>query len=223
MNGKTAVMIGATGLVGSQLLEQLLGDDRFSRIVSFGRRQTGKTHAKLEERVINFEDPASWRAEVKGDVAFSCLGTTIKQAGSKEAQRKVDYTYQLQFAESAKANGIPVYSLCSAASANPKSPAFYSRIKGELDRDVGALNFERTRIFRPSLLLGDRGERERLGEKMAAPVLRGLNAIGLFRKSRGIEGSTVARAMIRATFDEKPGTTIYTLDEVFSAAGESLD
>ena len=207
MNGKIAVIIGATGLVGSQLLERLLGDDRFSRVLSFGRRKTGKAHAKLDERVVDFENPASWRADVKGDVAFSCLGTTIKQAGSKEAQRKIDYSYQLHFAEAAKANGVSIYSLCSSASANVRSPVFYSRIKGELDRDVSALGFERTRIFRPSLLLGDRGDRERLGEKVAAPVLRGLNAIGLFRKSRGIEASTVARAMIRATFDETAGTT----------------
>ncbi|MBS2028533.1 MAG: NAD(P)H-binding protein [Deltaproteobacteria bacterium] len=220
MTGKTAVMIGATGLVGSQVLEQLLGDERFSQVRSFGRRKTGRTHPKLDERVVDFENPAAWQADVKGDVAFSCLGTTIKQAGSKEVQRKIDYSYQLHFAEAAKANGVRVYSLCSAASANARSPAFYSRIKGELDRDVGALGFERTRIFRPSLLLGDRGDRERLGEKLATPVLRGLNAIGLFRKSRAIEASTVARAMIRATFDEAPGTKIYTLDEVFTAAGE---
>lgn len=220
MGGKTAVMIGATGLVGSQVLLQLLADDRFSKVISFGRRKIDGANAKLDERVVDFDDPSSWRAEVKGDVAFSCLGTTLKQAGSKEAQRKIDYGYQMRFAEAAKANGVGVYSLCSAASADAKSVMFYSRIKGELDRDVSALGFERTRIFRPSLLLGDRGERARLGEKVAAPLLRGLNALGIARKSRGIEGATVARAMIRTALGGEPGAVIYTLDEVFAAAGD---
>ncbi|MEO8799988.1 MAG: NAD(P)H-binding protein [Polyangiaceae bacterium] len=220
MGGKTAVMIGATGLVGSQVLVQLLADDRFSKVISFGRRKTDNASAKLEERVVDFDDPSSWHSDVKGDVAFSCLGTTLKQAGSKEAQKKIDYSYQVHFAEAAKANGIGAYALCSAAGANAKSAMFYSRIKGELDRDVSALGFERTRIFRPSLLLGDRGERARFGEKLAAPLLRGLNAIGIARKSRGIEGSTVARAMVRTALGGEPGVAIYTLDEVFAAAGD---
>ncbi|HEX7667887.1 MAG TPA: NAD-dependent epimerase/dehydratase family protein, partial [Polyangiaceae bacterium] len=121
MSGKIAVMIGATGLVGSQVLLQLLADDRFSKVVSIGRRKTGNESAKLEEKVVDFDNPVSWSTDVKGDVAFSALGTTLKQAGSKEVQKKIDYTYQLDFAKAAKANGVPTFSLCSAASADAKS------------------------------------------------------------------------------------------------------
>lgn len=214
---KTAVMIGATGLVGSELLSQLLNDSRFSKVISFGRKKTGRTHAKLEEHVINFDAPQSWATLVKGDVAFSALGTTIKQAGSQEAQRKVDYQYQLEFAQAAATNGVPTYVLCSAASANAESRIFYSRIKGELDRDVQKLGFQCIRIMRPSLLGGNR-QNPRFGEKVGSVMLAAVNALGLARKNREIPGAVVATAMINSAFDAATGTRIFTLDEVFAEA-----
>ncbi len=214
---KTAVMIGATGLVGSELLSQLLADERFAKVISLGRKKTGQSNPKLEEHVINFAAPSSWAALVKGDVAFSSLGTTIKAAGSQEAQRKVDYQYQLDFAQAAAANGVPVYVLVSAASANATSGIFYSRIKGELDRDVQRLGFSQIRIMRPSLLGGNRKD-ARFGEKVGSVMLGALNAIGIARKNREIHGSVVAKAMINAAFDSEAGTRIFTLDEVFTEA-----
>jgi len=217
---KTALMIGATGLVGSQLLSQLLSDNRFGKVIAFGRRPLETTHAKLETRVIDFAAPASWSSTVQGDVAFSALGTTIKVAKTQEAQRKVDYEYQLEFARAAAQNGVPTYVLCSAASADPASGRFYSRIKGELDRDVQTLGFERIRIMRPSLLGGDRKE-ARAGEKLGSAVLGALNALGIARKYREIHGDVVAKAMINAAFDPEKGTRIFTLDEVFGEAERS--
>lgn len=222
MSKLTAVMIGATGLVGSQLLAQLLDDDRFSSVISFGRKKSGKSHAKLEENVVDFEWPDTWSALVKGDIAFSSLGTTIGQAGSKAAQRKVDYDYQFEFAKTAAKNKIPTYALVSSASADPKSMAFYSRIKGELDRDVQTLDFDRVRIFRPSLLLGDR-KQSRVGEKVGEVMLGAVNAIGIGRKWRGIGGDVVAKAMINSALTAERGTKIFTLDEVFvEAARQSV-
>lgn len=214
---KTAVMIGATGLVGSELLKQLLADARFGKVIALGRKKTGQSHPKLEEQVIDFAAPASWASLVKGDVAFSSLGTTIKAAGSQEAQRKVDYQYQLEFAQAAAANGVPVYVLVSAASANASSGIFYSRIKGELDRDVQKLGFNHIRIMRPSLLGGDR-EHARLGEKVGSVLLGALNAVGVARKHREIHGAVVAKAMINSAFDSAGGTRIFTLDEIFAEA-----
>jgi uncharacterized protein YbjT (DUF2867 family) len=214
---KRAVMIGATGLVGSQLLTQLLGDDRFDKVVALGRRATGRAHAKLDEQVIDFEAPAVWAPLVKGDVAFSALGTTVKQAGGQTAQRKVDYDYQLAFAKAAAANGVPSYGLVSAASADPASRLFYARMKGELDRDVQRLGFERVRIVRPSLLGGDR-QQPRAGEKIGSLLLGALNAVGLARKYREIHGDVVARALLNAALDPAPGTRIFTLDEIFREA-----
>jgi uncharacterized protein YbjT (DUF2867 family) len=201
-----ALAIGATGLVGSQLLMQLLDDERFGKVTTFGRKKSRKSHA-----------PESWSSLVKGDVAFSSLGTTMKQAGSQAAQKKVDYDYQFAFAKAAAKNGVASYALVSSGSADPKSSMFYTRIKGELDRDVQQLGFERVRIMRPSLLRGDR-ENERPGEKIGSVLLGAVNAIGIACKYRAIGGDVVAKAMINAALDPNKGTRIFTLDEVFAEA-----
>ncbi len=216
----TALVIGSTGLVGSQLLNQLLNDARFDKVIAFGRRKTGLSHPNLEERVVDFESPASWSSLVKGDVAFSALGTTRKQAGSLAAQKKVDYDYQLAFARAAARNGVPTYVLVSSSSADPSSRVFYTRIKGELDRDVQQLGFERVRIMRPSLLGGDRSQ-ARAGEKVSSALLGALNALGIARKYREIPGRLVAQAMINAALDPGTGTRIYTLDELFTEAARA--
>src|SRR5687767_13921512 len=127
MNSRTAIVIGATGLVGTALVKQLIEDDRFDRIKILGRRSSGVQHPKIEEHVIDFDQPKSWSHFVKGDVLFSALGTTLRTAGSKEAQYKIDHNYQYEVAKAAAANGVPVYVLVSAAMADPRSRIFYSR------------------------------------------------------------------------------------------------
>jgi len=214
---KTVVMIGATGLVGSHLLTRLLDDERFGKVIALGRKKTGQFHRKLEEHLINFDAPASWSALVKGDVAFSSLGTTRSQAGTQAAQKKVDYDYQFEFARAAAMNGVPSYVLVSSASADPKSTLFYSRIKGELDRDAQSLGFERVRIMRTSLLGGAR-QNARAGEKIGSALLGAVNALGIARRYREIPGDVVARAMLNAALDPEKGTRIFTLDEVFGEA-----
>jgi len=210
-------MIGATGLVGSQLLIQLMDDERFGKVIAFGRKPTGRSHPKLEEHAIDFDAPESWSSLVRGDVAFSSLGTTLKQAGSQAAQRRVDYDYQLAFAKAAAKNGVATYVLVSSASADPSSRMFYTRTKGELDRDVQELGFERVRIMRPSLLGGVR-KTARAGERIGSVLLGAVNAIGIARKYREIDGDVVAKAMIHAALDPQKGTRIFTLDEVFGEA-----
>ena len=214
---KTAIIIGATGLVGNHLIHLLLHDDRFSRLVVFGRRSLGIQHDKLEEHIIDFEKPAEWMHLVKGDVLFSTLGTTIKQAGGKSQQYKIDYTYQYEFAQAAAQNQVPAYVLISSASASPHSKIFYSRMKGELERDVKSLPFKSITIIQPGLLHGDRKE-ERFGEQMAYKVLNVVNAIGLFKPYRPIAGKTVAIAMRNAGLQSTPGLHTYTLAQVFELA-----
>lgn len=214
---KTALVIGATGLVGRALLDELLLNKSFDKVLVFGRRTVGVQHAKLEEHLINFDAPDSWKQLVKGDVLFSTLGTTLKQAGGKVAQYKIDYSYQYAFAQAAVDNGVPSYVLVSSPGASADAKIFYTRMKGELERDVRKLSFLSTTFIQPGLLYGNRTPK-RVGEDMAYGLLKAFNSIGLFRGYRPIHGQMVAKAMIVAALKSKVGVHTYTLDEVFRLA-----
>lgn len=214
---KTAIVIGATGLVGTELVRILLDDNRFYRILVFTRRSLAIKNRKLEERLIDFDKPDSWHRMVKGDVLFSTLGTTIGKAGSKENQYKIDHTYQFLFAQAAAANEVPVYVLISSSGAKPSSMIFYSRMKGELERDIKQLGFVSTNILQPGLLTGNRKE-ERRGEKIGFTVLNALNSIGLLKRYRPIPAATVARAMVNAGVASSRGVHVHELDGVFKLA-----
>ncbi|MFB2538551.1 MULTISPECIES: NAD(P)H-binding protein [unclassified Acinetobacter] len=193
MNDKTALIIGASGATGKPLLEQLLNDDHFSQVIVFVRKNLPIQHAKLTQHIIDFDNVASWQDLVQGDVLFSCLGTTLKDAGSKDAQRKVDYDYQYNFARIAKQNAVASYVLVSAMMADPQSPFFYSRIKGELEQSVQALNFERCIILRPSML--SRPDTNRLGEQVAEKALSVLGRFKMLKKHRPLPTQDLAQAM----------------------------
>jgi uncharacterized protein YbjT (DUF2867 family) len=208
-----AIVIGATGLVGSELVRRLLADARFGSVVVLARRPTGIVHGKLREHLVDFDAPAGWAALVRGDVLFSALGTTIRAAGSQEAQYRVDHGYQHRVAELARGNGAGTLVLVSSAGASPRSRIFYSRMKGELERDVEALRFSRTRILRPGLLDGERRE-HRAGERLALRVLRALAPV-LPAGARPIPVATVARAAMAAALDPAPGARRYEAAELF--------
>jgi len=169
--GRVANVIGASGLVGQQLVAQLLDHPEFEKVRIFARRSIGLVHPKLEEQVIDFDRPENWKHLVQGDVLFSTLGTTIKAAKTKENQYRVDFTYQYEFAKAASENGVPVYLLVSSMGANPKSSVFYSRMKGELEEAVVKLSFQKLVILRPSILDGNRQEK-RVGEKFGLILTR---------------------------------------------------
>lgn len=214
---KTALVIGATGMVGSALLNQMLADNYFSNIVAFTRRPLSVSHVKLQEHIINFDNPAEWEHLVKGDVLFSCLGTTLKTAGSKEAQYKIDYTYQYNFAKAASENGVTHYTLISAAYASPKSKIFYSRMKGELDEAIQKLSFQYITIIRPGQLAGDRQEK-RLGEKISLTLLSFVHRIPGLKFLKPIHADIVAKAMIVASKTQAVPKHVYTLQEIFKLA-----
>lgn len=148
-----ALVLGATGAIGKDLVSQLLQDEAFDRVDIFVRREVPASSDKLVVHVVDFDHPEQWAGELTGDVLFSTLGTTIRAAGSQPAQWKVDYTYQLQAAQSARKNGVPVYALVSSVGADARSRIFYSKMKGALDRDVQALGFEGCFILRPPSLI----------------------------------------------------------------------
>lgn len=193
--GKKAILIGATGLVGSHILKLILADERYDSLMVFHRRNTGVSHPKLTEHIIEFDDKESWKTLVSGDHLFSAMGTTLKKAGSKDAQYKIDYTYQYEFAKIASENGVSNYALISSLGANSDSGSFYSRIKGELDVAVQALSFDNTLILRPSFLDGNRDE-FRLGERIGIAVAKVVCKIPGLRKYHPINAETVAKAMI---------------------------
>lgn len=212
---KRAIVIGGTGLVGTQLIKQLVEDEKYSEIVSLVRRSSGETHPKLQEIIVNFDQTQSWSHLVTGDVLFSALGTTIAQAKTKAAQFKVDYTYQYMVAKSAAENGVETYVLISSAGASSKSKVFYTSMKGQLEDAVQILPFKQIAIIRPGQLAGNRTE-NRKGEKIALSVMYFINKLGLLKQYRPIQASLVARAMINAVESEK--STSYSLDEVFELA-----
>ena len=164
-----ALVIGATGAVGKDLVDQLLKDDSFERVDVFVRREMPLLSSKLVSHVVDFDHPEIWAELLTGDVLFSCLGTTIKAAGSQDAQWKVDYTYQYDAARAARANGVRQYILVSSVGADAKSKIFYSRMKGQLDEDVEKLGFPGCFILRPPSLI--RKGSDRFGEKVGVVVL----------------------------------------------------
>ena len=214
---KTAIVIGATGLVGKNLVELLLKDTRFEKVKVFVRKSTGITNGKLEEHIVNFDQPDSFRKMIAGDVLYSAMGTTLKAAGSKEAQYKIDYTYQYQIAKMAVANGVKEYILISAAGSSASSGIFYSRMKGELERDVKKLPFETIHIIRPGMLAGHR-DHARAGENIGVSIMNVIAMIPGLGKLKPIQGIEVARAMVNATFRQASGIHTYTMGEVFKLA-----
>jgi uncharacterized protein YbjT (DUF2867 family) len=209
--GKIALIIGATGLVGHQLLIQLLDHPEFEKVRIFVRRTTGIVHPKLEEQIIDFDQSESWKPLVQGDVLFSSLGTTIKTAKTKENQYRVDFTYQYEFAKAAAEKGVSTYLLVSSMGANPKSTVFYSRIKGELEDAVAKLPFQKLFIIRPSILDGDRQEK-RAGEKIGLILSRFLTKF-ILKAYRPTPVDVLAAKMIRLSLEKVPGIrTIGGLD-----------
>ena len=207
-----ALVIGATGAVGKDLVEQLLKDDTFERVDVFVRREMPLLSSKLVSHVVDFDHPEGWSDLLTGDVLFSCLGTTIKAAGSQDAQWKVDYTYQYEAAKAARANGVQQYILVSSVGADAKSKIFYSRMKGQLDEDVAKLGFPGCFILRPPSLI--RKGSDRFGEKAGVVVLKALNAIGLMRSWTPMPTEDVAAAMVRLAKSGKTGHGIITSQEI---------
>lgn len=194
---KTAIVIGATGLIGNHLTKLLLEDARYQIIKVFVRRSTGLTNSKLEEHIVDFDKLDEWKNKITGDELFSCLGTTIKKAGSKETQYKIDYTYQYEVAKAAAEKSVKNYLLVSSTGANSKSGNFYLRIKGELEDKISVLTFEKIRIFQPSVLVGER-EEKRAGESFGIALAKLLAYLPYIKKYKPIEGKTVAEAMVKA-------------------------
>jgi len=190
---KSAIVAGASGLVGSRLVVVLLADPNYDTVHALVRRPLEIAHAKLREHPVNYGHLAEIALPVADDV-FCCLGTTIRVAGSQEAFREVDYVYPLAVARAAQWKGAKQFLFVSAMGADARSSVFYSRVKGELEAAIAALGYRAAIAFRPSLLSGERRE-QRLGERVALMVLQPLRSV-VPRKYRPVADEAVARAMV---------------------------
>ena len=211
-----ALVIGATGATGKDLVSQLLTDKGYDEVNVFVRRPLAVENPKLKTHIVNFDKPEEWKDLVKGDVAFSCLGTTLKAAGSKEAQRKVDYDYQYHFAKAAKENEVEDYILVSSYGANPKSKIFYSRMKGELEQSIKALHFNKLMIFQPGML--DRKDSERTGEVLGGKIIKFANKFGVLTQQKPLPTAVLAKAMINSSKIKSYGYSKIKLGSIFSFA-----
>jgi len=217
---RRAIVIGATGVVGREVVEELCLRDEISEIVTFTRREVNFKSNKVINYVINFDKISELSDLIYGEYFFSCLGTTKAQAGSIEAQRKVDLDYQLEFAKLAQKNGIHHYFLVSSPGAQAASINPYLKMKGELDDEVRKLDFVSTSLFKPSLIVGDRSD-FRLGEKIALKMSSILEVIPGLKKYKSITGKEIAKKMVFEAMNIKNGFNQYELDELFQ--GESHD
>jgi uncharacterized protein YbjT (DUF2867 family) len=208
-----ALIIGATGATGKDLLGLLLNDPDYEGVVIFVRRHTGIAHPKLKEVLTDFNKLGEVSDAITGDVLFSCLGTTLKAAGSKENQWHIDYEIPLEFAQIARRNGVAQMVLLSAYGASSQSKVFYSKIKGELEEKAKALAFEKLIIFKPGLLL--RENTDRLGERISASAIQFLNSLGLIKKFRPLPTSILAEKLAKAPKVYSCGTHEVQLDEIF--------
>jgi uncharacterized protein YbjT (DUF2867 family) len=214
---KTAVITGASGLVGSALIKQLIDRPEFDRIVSLVRKPGNSISEKVTEIVIDFDKLPEITEEFTADCAFCCLGTTLKTAGSKERQYAIDHDYVVNFALACKSRGVPVFAVVSSIGASARSANFYLRTKGEMERDCSLLNFRKTIIMRPSILIGQRPQ-FRLGEKIGIIAIRifAFLSFGTLNKYAGIRVERIAERMILEALSEAhAGVCIVESDEIF--------
>lgn len=206
-----AIVIGATGAVGKDLVEELLSHREYEKIITFTRRPLDIKSEKIESYIIDFDRPSDWAHLVKGDVLFSALGTSLKQAGSKEAQYRIDHDYQLSFAKAARENGVPHVVLVSSLGADRSSSIFYLKLKGLIERDVEALQFPQLSILRPPSLI--RKHAKRPAEIVSVKLFQLANALGLFKTMAPVPTEAVARKMADLGLETKKGLEILTGQE----------
>jgi len=206
---KTALLLGASGLTGGLLLELLLSDSDYGKIKLFSRKNSGISHPKIEEHVIDILQLENYSADFTGDVVFCCIGTTKAKTPDETEYKAIDFGIPVAAAQLAKQNGIPTFIVISALGANPKSTIFYNRIKGEMEESVLAIGISRTFILEPSLISGDRKE-ARIGETMAIYFMKIINPLlfGKLKKYRSIAPENIAKTMWYLSKNDYPKTII---------------
>jgi hypothetical protein len=211
-----ALVIGATGATGRELVNTLINDEDFNQVSIFVRKAPDLEHEKLKIHIIDFNEIIKHKELIKGDILFSSLGTTKKEAGGKQRQYIIDYTYQYEFAKIAAENGVDQLSLVSSIGANPKSFMFYPKMKGELESDVKKLKFKKIDIFQPPILIRQ-PEVIRKVEKKAISIIQKLNKLGILKSQQPLMVSNLAERMVKtAKTNSKEKVNPYLPKELFN-------
>ena len=211
-----ALVIGATGATGRELVNLLINNEDFDQVSIFVRKAPELEHEKLKIHTIDFNEIKRHKDLIKGDILFSALGTTKKEAGGKQRQYIIDYTYQYEFAKIAAENGVDQLSLVSSIGANPKSFMFYPKMKGELESDVKKLKFKKIDIFQPPILIRQ-PEIIRKGEKKAISIIQKLNKLGILKSQQPLMVSNLAERMVKtAKTNSKEKVNTYLPKELFN-------
>ena len=221
MTDRTALVLGASGLVGGHLLSRLAQDRRWSRVVTLGRRPLATASARHDDHVVDFDRLAEQAELFACDDLFCCLGTTIRQAGSEAAFRRVDLEIPFEAAQLAASAGASQMLLVSALGADPRSRIFYNRTKGEAERAVGEVGLEALQILRPSLLTGDRDD-VRWGERIGGAVLSVLRPVlvGPLSALRPTPAASVAGALVEIAAARPTGIHVYGPGAIRQRAAE---
>ncbi|MCC8424567.1 NAD-dependent epimerase/dehydratase family protein [Mucilaginibacter sp. UR6-11] len=212
---KKAIIVGASGLIGSNLLDILLAQPEYSEVLSISRKKVKSTNTKLTQLIADFDCLEQFTDAVNGDVLFCCLGTTKKQTPNLTEYIKVDHDYPLELARIALKNGVLQYHLVSAIGASSKSSNFYTRVKGDTEKDIKKIGLKSLHIYEPSVLIGRR-KKPRLVEQMAVCLMTLIGPLlfGRLKKYRAIRAGDVARAMFKQSLKNKKGVFIYTSDKI---------
>lgn len=213
---KTAIVFGSSGFVGSHLLSELLNSPDYGQVTAVARKSLNITHPRLRTVISDYNSLESVKSEIAGDEVFIALGTTKRSSPKKTEYYQVDHEYPVLAARIAKERGAKSVLLVTAVGANPNSKFFYLRTKGETERDVIALNFEHTHIFRPSMITGNRKEKRSLLEEGLMRFWSALNPLLTWKgdKYKGITGEDIAKAMIKSAKNQTEKLKIYHWKEM---------
>ena len=208
-----AIIVGASGLIGSELLKCVSASDTFSEVLLINRRPLSINSSKIREVVINFDKLADIAGEISGDVIFSCLGTTRGKTPDAARYRKIELDYTLSIARYGLKNGAEQFHYVSSLGADPSSSSSYLKLKGEVENKLKELSFRILHIYQPSFLTGERRE-NRIAEKLMAPVMSLINPLltGKLRKFQSISAEAVAKAMLNQSLENKEGVFTYPSD-----------
>ncbi|GAA0340391.1 oxidoreductase [Bacillus carboniphilus] len=216
MERRSALVVGATGLIGKELVKLLLEDTSYDFVEVWVRKPIEIQHSKLHQKIINFDELSVQAINRTYHDVFCCLGTTIKKAKTKEQFKKVDLEYPVELAKLVKQHGVEHYLVISAIGADASSSIFYNQVKGKLEGTLQSLNLPRLSIFRPSILMGNR-EEFRLGERLGISVVSFLKfaLVGKLKRYRGIYGKEVAKGMVVTALSEATSPVwIYESEEI---------